>query len=111
MKKILAWGLAIAAVGVAAVFFYDFTISRGMASMEEIAAEGGYCQDSANCSQEARLLADVLLEMDTGYETTEQIYWCLGTDEWAQAEVRRGGLVRSAIVSVMSLRCPADEQS
>jgi len=84
----------------AGAFFW--TESMGHADAKKAAQQANLCEDD-QCAQGMSALYQVVSEQYGLNPAT--VDWCLGTDEWAQARVVRGGFLRDIAVYFMYMPC------
>lgn len=103
MPRILRLGLIALVIVGALVGLYFWTASMGHDGLRRLLIAEGYCTEEADC----REMEDELRQFvqDRNGWSPAMLDWCLGVDEWATADVRRGAAFRDAIVWVMYLPC------
>ena len=89
-------------VGVAAWGLFLWTTAMGRSNIAELAKENGICS-TEDCSVGITLFHS-FAKSEFGFDGP-LLEWCLGTDKWNEAHVRRGGIFKTAAVFVMYLPC------
>jgi len=103
MPRSLRIGLVAIVVMGALAGLYFWTVSMGRAGLRKLVLEDGYCTGETDCAEVEDRVRQFAME-DAGWSPA-MLDWCLGVDEWAAADVRRGGAFKDALVWVMYLPC------
>jgi hypothetical protein len=96
--------LGIVAIIIAVLIGFGFwTLENGRAAAYNLAVQNNLCANK-ECAKGVEEVLNFSAEA-FGRGNVTLAKWCLGTDDWAAASVRRGEIVRDAIVWVMYLPC------